>query len=1298
MKKAFLLLLFLWYFEEGVTASSTNFTVTSFQLPVETKMYDILEDRNGFLWIATDNGLWRWDGGDYKHYQKDPTDSTGLTINHISCLFEDSKDILWVGTYGGGLLKYIEDCDCFKRYLHLDEDKKSLSFNEVKVIMESSDQNLYVGTDGGGLNILDRNSEIFRSYEFITNDSTSISHNNVLSLAEGEKGDVYIGTWRGLNRFNPASNTFKKVGNSQKQHNRAYFHLLNYKNRIFSLGNPPFQVDRNNNLKKIEFPAEWNNSGAIDSKSQLWLSNREGIQVLNNNLEVQLSLPYSLFYSTANRRIGKIAHRKNDTGTWVLGDKGLFFLLRKETDTFQSIFKQYQVDELIETRSNFWVVDGESVSIFQKHDNNFLQSISGFGQRLRLVSNKGKYVWAESKGQLYQFSEDGNLLKQQKIDTSIYSTSIQLVSDSIIWLGHILGATKYNIQNESFRKYECNRNIPDGIGYFHRVNKIFEDSKSQVWIGTDGDGLKLYLPQTNTFRHFRHRIGNTTSVQDNFIMDLIEDRFGNLWIGTKTGLCYLDNFGQFHWVQHRLLNDLLVNSLAFDQRDKLWIASSEGLFEYNPRTKYARRVNGNADLKSKKSNDIQALENGSMMVRYGKTIKTFEPQKILPRSTVPKVYLSNLWINNQPVKAGARQLAKNIILANKIELDHSDVKFEIGFRAIHYVNNNRCRYAYQLEGFDKDWIEVSGEPKATYTNIPAGKYTFRVKASNEDGIWNDEVKEIYVSILPSFWEQIWVRALLVLILVVVVLWLFRLNTKRERNRSKFEIEKARVKQVEEMTQMKLRFFTNISHELRTPLTLIASPLEKYVRENTAPKKSVLNMMHKNTTRLLELINQILDFRKLENEQQQLKVSKHRTFSLFENIQSAYSYWSDEKQITFKVSLPDENYILYYDKDVVEKIVTNLISNAFKFTPTGGNIDLKVSLHESVIHDHQVLDGQMKIEIIDNGEGMPKDVQEKVFERFYQLDDSKMSAHGSGIGLSLTAELTELHHGQIKLQSELGQGTHFTISIPIGQNYYGQNQIQGNVEYPQIDPKSTVILVIEDHEDIRSYMVEELSESYEVIEAEDGKIGLQKALSVIPNVIISDVMMPEMNGIQLANQLKSNELTAHIPILFLTAKGSVENKLEGLASGAEDYIQKPFNTTEVKLKIRNLLESRNSLIKKYQLEETKAVVDSQSDHYLSKVNSIISDHLSDSKLSIEMLCEELGVGRSQLYRKILALTGKSIIEYVNSYRLSKAMELIHQGNLSIKEVAFRVGYNDNHYFSRSFKKEFGKSPTSFLPKR
>ncbi|MGS0524243.1 hybrid sensor histidine kinase/response regulator transcription factor [Zobellia nedashkovskayae] len=629
-------------------------------------------------------------------------------------------------------------------------------------------------------------------------------------------------------------------------------------------------------------------------------------------------------------------------------------------------------------------------------------------------------------------------------------------------------------------------------------------------------------------------------------------------------------------------------------------------------------------------------------------------------------------------------------------MSYKDQKIELGFQAIQYENTQRCQYAYMLEGFDKDWTLANGT-RATYTNLPSGNYTFLLKATNEDGVWTDKLKRLNIVVTPPFWERLWVQILAGILVVLLGVWAFRFFLLRERTKNMFEIEKQRVYQFEELAQMKLRFFTNISHELRTPLTLITSPLDKYIRRGVKPDTKVLQMMHRNSNRLLELVNQILDFRKLEGNQQ-LRIKPHDELSVYTNIYTAYEYWAKEKNIDFRCEVLETDYTVCFDADIVEKIISNLISNAFKFTPKNGQIVLKVSYAHLQTHEDKVVTGKMVIEVFDNGAGIPEKYQEKVFERFYQLDETPNKCYSSGIGLSLISELVKLHNGRIDLKSEEGIGSHFTITLPVGYKDYEANVQEAVVPITEVASGETVVLLIEDNEDIRNYLTAELSEDYVILQADNGKDGFQLALEHIPDIVVSDIMMPLFDGIQVANQLKANELTAHIPLMFLTAKTGLDNKLKGLETGAEDYIEKPFSVSEIKMKIQNRLESRHQLIKKYQKEELFIEPTSLVDQYLVKVNEVIEAHLENSEFSIDFLCDKLAIGRSQLYRKIQALTGKTIIEYINTYKLSKAMPMLQDGSLSIKEIAFKVGYNDNRYFSRIFKKEFGHPPSHYVPNK
>lgn len=1277
-----------------------HFEISHFKLPIETVALDMLEDSSGFLWIGSKNGLWRYDGGHFKQYKRNPKDSTSITDNFISCLYEDKSGVLWVGTYGGGLLKYDRNCDCFQRYIHDENNPNSLSFDEIKAIFETSDNQLYIGTDGGGLNIMNRETGQFRSFKHSMADDTSLSHNNVLSIAEGSNGTIFIGTWIGLNIFHPQKEKFERIYQKNNPENQFFFSLEAFNGKLLASGSPASYLDEEKELSKIEDIDHWISCMHQIDEKYCWLAGDQGISMLDNSLKVVQSIPIDRFNKEGSSVLRKLCVSKQENATWVLSRSGHFYLVEQKPRIFKPFLTDTEVNGLVNRTNGYWTVSDGKLRILNKTDHRTISVFDSFRGNPYIITGNKRGVWAVDQQYYYEFSLSGTLSRKTPLQTDFSITCLTQTSDDKIWIGKILGVNKYDPKKNSLIKYDCDPNDPAGIGYFHQTNKIFEDHHGVVWIGTAGDGLKRFNAETNEFEHFRHRIGDSTTINSNFVNEIFEDRQHNLWLGTNTGLCRLDQqTGVFIQYGQVALQDKTVTSMEQDLNDDLWIGTHSGLLKLNYENGNIRVLNKQDGILSNQFDNISmALEDNQLVFSTNKGPMVFNPADVEPSNEKPGVFISKLWIDNELIRPGSKYISKNIEVEKKILMDYTDKKFELEFQVIHYKNNARCEYAYKLDGFDESWIHVNTNPRATYTNIPPGHYTFQVKASNEDGIWNDKLTQIEIIISPPFWEILWVRVLGVIVLGFLFFLLIRTIMRKERMKTKFEIEKSRILQSEEITQMKLKFFTNISHELRTPLTIITSPLDKYIKSKIVPKAHVLEMMHRNSKRLLELVNQILDFRKLEANQQQLKVKEQKDLMLFQHLHEAYAYWSRDKNIDFIMKLPEKKLKSYFDPDVLEKAISNLLSNALKFTPTSGKVQLEVYFSNVEQVDSLILKGNLIVKVIDNGKGIPKEAQLKIFERFYQADNTDISSSGSGIGLSLTNELVKLHQGEIKVFSNLGEGSCFEVKIPVGRNDYQETTFDevSNV-YPDLNVNSTTILVVEDNKDIRDYLVDELSETYEIIEAENGKIAAQMAMLAIPDMIISDVMMPEVNGIQLANQLKNNELTAHIPIIFLTAKGELDDKIEGLLTGAEDYIQKPFDIQEITLKVRNVLETRKLLVEKYKKEGMHRRSDSKENTYLSKVNDIIRDNLDNPQFSVNVLCEELAVGRSQLYRKVLALTGKSIIEYINTYRLSIAMEMIKEGGYTLKEIAFKVGYNDNHYFSRSFKKEFGRSPSFYSKK-
>ncbi|CAZ94252.1 hybrid sensor histidine kinase/response regulator transcription factor [Zobellia galactanivorans] len=1273
----------------------SDFEITHFQLPIETAAQDILEDRYGFIWIASTNGLWRFDGGNFKNYSKNEHEQTSITDNHISCLYEDSQGILWVGTYGGGLLKYDREYDHFQRFIHDEDDPGSLSFNEVRVIYETADNTFYIGTDGGGLNLMNRETGTFKRYQYNAEDSESISHNNVLDIQGSPDGRLFIGTWIGLNLFHPDTGKFTRLIKEIPGGSHS-FPVLGFYNDLIVSSGKLFKVDKKNQLHKLDLPQDRVSAIQPDNGKNCWIAHRDQIAIVDADFKTKKVIGLNKRFNEGSFYIRQIFHNPAKEDSWVLDGAGHFFHIKKSPVIFKSFLESGRNAKILKTKNNYWVYRDGKINIYSKKDQVLSKTLEGFTYRTFMSSYDKEIIWVADNDHIYRYTEEGEALRKTTRKPAELFGLLE-TSSGPVWTGEVLGARIYDPATEKTVYFDCDPNDPNGIGYFHRANELFEDYKGQIWIGTNGDGVKRYVPEKNQFVHYRHEIGNTATVNNNFINVIFEDADRTLWVGTNSGLCSYDlQKDLFIQYDNSLLKDRIINSIEQDRKGNLWLGTRNGLIKLDAKNNVVRILNEQDGLISQKINISSSVtDDGHMVFSTNAGLMTFNPETVVPSTKTPSVYISKLWVNNELVSPNSPYIKKSIEVEDHLQLSYKDQKIELSFQAIQYENAQRCQYAYKLEGFDSDWTMANGT-RATYTNLPSGHYTFLLKATNEDGIWTDKIKSLDIVVTPPFWERLWVQILGAVLLLLIGIWGFRFFLLRERTRNMFEIEKERVYQFEELAQMKLRFFTNISHELRTPLTLITSPLDKYIRKGIKPDTRVLQMMYRNSNRLLELVNQILDFRKLEGNQQ-LRIKPHDELLVCTNMYTAYEYWAKEKNIDFNCEASETDYTLYFDEDVIEKIVSNLVSNAFKFTPKNGEINLRTSYADlETDDDDKVVSGKLEIEVLDNGAGIPEKYQEKVFERFYQLDENPNKGYSSGIGLSLISELVKLHQGRIKLKSEEGKGSHFTITVPIGYKDYEVNIEEAPVVSTETASGETVVLLIEDNEDIRNYLTAELSDDYVILQADNGKDGFQLALEHIPDIVISDIMMPLFDGIQVANQLKANELTAHIPLMFLTAKTGLENKLKGLETGAEDYIEKPFNVSEIKMKIQNRIESRQRLVKKYQKEDLIVEPTSQVDQYLIRVNKVIDAHLENADFSIDFLCDELAIGRSQLYRKIQALTGKTIIEYINTYKLSKAMPMLQKGQLSIKEIAFRVGYNDNRYFSRIFKKEFGHPPSHYVP--
>ena len=777
---------------------------------------------------------------------------------------------------------------------------------------------------------------------------------------------------------------------------------------------------------------------------------------------------------------------------------------------------------------------------------------------------------------------------------------------------------------------------------------------------------------------------------DNSIKSILEDENGNLWLGTNTSITFFDieneSFKNYSIADGLRGSDFNLESALYSTDGLMYFGSTEGL-------------------------------------------NVFDPKQITQSGFIPPLVITEFQVFNLPVKIGEDSpLKENILEAKEIILPFSQNVFSFQFSALDYNSPQSIQYAYKMEGFDNDWINSGNRRFITYTNLNSGTYTFKVKATNSDGLWSENYKSISVVINSPWWRTGWAYVSYVLLIVLGLVAARKIEMNRSRLRNELKMREFEAKKQRELENIKSRFFANLSHEFRTPLTLIRGPVEELINGTAAEnQKEYYQLIQRNSEKLQELIDQLLELTQLENAAIPLKAKKENLVNLLRGVFYSFDSLGKEKEIKLSFNADRDKLICWVDRDKLEKIINNLLSNAFKFTPAKGEISFNIYL--------QFFDGNEYaiVKVADTGIGIPPDKLQNIFDRFYQVDDStRKKFGGSGIGLALVKELVDLHKWNIDVKSEVSKGTEFYLRIPLSDTYLSENEkdIERIIDQHLLEDKAQIIagdkplsldeeieqeilekkkladskpsiLIVEDSEDVRSYITGLLKNDYIINEAADGEVGIKKSAEVMPDLIISDVMMPSMNGFEFCKKVKTDWLTSHIPVILLTAKASPESRIEGLETGADDYLTKPFSSKELLVRIKNLLEQRKSLREKFskeiKVEPASIAVNSIDNEFLEKAFDVAEKNLSNTEFNSEAFAKEMFVSRSQLHRKVLALTGQAPGEFVRTFRLKKAASLILEKRLSITQIAFEVGFNSPSHFTKAFRQQFNCLPTEFTAK-
>ena len=931
-----------------------------------------------------------------------------------------------------------------------------------------------------------------------------------------------------------------------------------------------------------------------------------------------------------------------------------------------------------------------------------------------------------------------------------------------IWTGNWnYGLNRLDKRTGTFKNFRHNEANPNSLS-FDAIFSIYQDKDRNIWVGTKGGGLNKFVdpnanPEEAKFKIYKNDPNNPFSISHNDVYCIYQDKSGILWVGTGGGLnkviYVIKNNRPELTFKSYLEKDGLPNGVIYgileDSNENLWLSTNNGISKFNPLTEKFINFDINDGLQANEFHQNASIMDSKGRMYFGgiNGINVFIPDSIKTNPFQPQVVITNIKIMGKNAETGkeinGRVILKNSITeTDEIQLTFRDKEITIEFAALHFAVPKKNKYKYRLIGFNDQWQEVSSQTRSvTYTNLDYGHYVFNVKASNNDGKWNETPTSLNLNVLPPPWKTIWAYAFY-FILIILLLLIFRkysLIGVKEKNR--LQIEHLERTKLDELSKLKIQFFTNMSHELRTPLTLINSPLEDLLSYKKTDNyvRQQLNLMHRNISRLLQMVNQLLDFRKIDSGQLKFKVSEINLIDLINDIYISFSQHAKIRNINFHFMHQDEKIQLWVDKEKITTLIYNILSNAFKFSPDKSSIVIEISVAETsksfinplryfFIKRTNKFTEYAEILIRDNGIGIDKVHIEKIFDRFYQVSENEnQKFEGSGIGLAIAREYVKMHGGSIEVDSMAGRGSTFKVLLPLGKKHLDHTkivfidqpdvsntidkllqsiektskeevkiQVEKTDEHSQIDLKKPLVLIIEDNVEMLEYLSLKLIHKYKTLKATNGVIGFAIAIEKNPDLIIADLMMPEMDGIELCKRIRIDINTSHIPIIILTAISTEESIIEGLETGADAYISKPFNIEILKAQIKTLLDSRQKMRLNFSRQlilEPKAVaITSTDERFLQKLMDVVEQNISDVNLGIKELTLAMGMSHSVIFRKTKSLTGLNVVEFIRNIRLKKAELILKNNKMRIAEVSYMVGFSDPKYFSKCFIKEFGITPS------
>jgi signal transduction histidine kinase/ligand-binding sensor domain-containing protein/DNA-binding NarL/FixJ family response regulator len=1318
----------------------------------------IYQDKKGFIWIATENGLNKFDGTQFVVYRKIPGDSTSLKNNHVVTLLEDSSGNFWISCFSG-LMKYDRDTDSFHDFQIYGENGKHLYPTIMSIIerkngdvwfvtsgdglfsikkgetkcepetllnehlsslfltagYEDSNNRLWIGTENSGLNVYSFDTGKLDIYT--TNTGKQITSNAISAICEGESGTVFVGTLDdGLNRFDSSNGDITPIyGENEDKH-------IPVKTLIFTKSRQLY-VGTDGNGMKIYNPVK---------------------QVLESFEPV--STPFD-FHKT---KVHSLLEDK-DGNIWVgIFQKGVFFIPANPNEFNYYGYKSFKRNSIGSNCVTAIYKDKDDI-IWVGTDNDGLYALNDKTQQVRHYKNTDQPNSVPNTIMCIRETNDGQLWigsylngfalfdKQTGTCKFINSQTNNILSSNKVycmtddkkgglWVGTYGGGLyKYDIASQTISTHYYERNETETELANNWINSLLYEDDGNLWIGTF-KGLSCLNITNNTFYTYRRE---NSKIPSNIVYSLKKDRYGNLWIGTDEGLACLNK--KTKEIKTYTINDGLLSNeicgIEEDENGNIWLSTLSGISMYSPIKGEFTNYYASDGLQGSEFSRGACFKSADGELFFGgiNGITSFFPENIHPKRETLNTYITHFYLFGKAVQKGQKSgnkeiLNKSILDVSRISLAAGDNVFSFEFSTLEYGNPEGISYRYRLENFDAEWLNTPpGTNRITYTNLNPGKYQLQFQAVDKEN--TSEIKTIEIVIRPPWYGTIGAKIVFIILILLLLYAIYYYLSSRIKHRN----ELLRLEHAEQINEAKLQFFINISHEIRTPMTLIMGPLEKLlVKNKDADLQSTYLLIYRNAQRILRLINQLMDMRKIDRGQMHLKSRETDIVGFIKDIMQAFEYSAQKKNIKFEFNPEMPVLKVWIDLNNLDKVLFNVFSNAFKFTPDEGKITVELTTGTDELTEGPLRD-YFEIRVLDTGIGIDKEKIDKIFERFYQIDsEAGNSNFGTGIGLHLARSLVVLQHGIIYAENRTDtQGSCFIIRLPWGNAHlkaeemeiisgqtpmatfnYSKKEDLFDVENEPEEELSTVsaktkyrVLIVEDDREINNYIKAELAPIYKVTQLTNGKDALTFISKEKPDLVISDVVMPQMDGITLCRKIKSNVNIDHIPVILLTAKSEEEDYAEGLDTGADAYMVKPFNPEILKKTIANLIANRERLKDKAQFQTegriNKIELKSYDDILMEKILKVINDNIENPQLNVEMLSSSIGMSRVHMHRKLKELTNQSARDFIRTIRLRQAGELLLTKKYTIAQVCTAVGFATFPHFSNCFKEFYGVSPREYM---